>query len=264
MYRSLGILSREEFVIARQSSFLRKMVAPLLAPQKKAVTTIPAASLQSIVISKACDAESGDYYIELQKAGHYIACIGDAMGHGEEAFCLATEMKRILNIALRSAIDENPGYLLKYCNFLFHLTNCSGRNFYDRTSDLAILDLDTSSMVLKYSSAKINIILVRNGNAVRLKKNKCSVGDKESRFDVVCHTVQLKKGDRIFAYTDGVPDQFGGPKNKRLKNKGLEGMLLGILEQNPHSFESALSIELDRWKAGTEQTDDMTLLSVSV
>jgi serine phosphatase RsbU (regulator of sigma subunit) len=266
MYKVATALDlKEEAVLVKSSSFFRKLVNNTKLQLLPESTTHTSGTPYSFVISKPYEHMSGDFFHTVLKGNRYVVCLGDAMGHGEEANGMAVEMRRILDIVLKNIGVESPGYMLKYCNFLFNLTNCGRRNYYNKTSDLAICEFNTEKRTLTYSSAKIGIVLVRDGKATRLKNDRCVIGcSTERKFSVKCHSVQLEKGDMIYLYSDGAPDQFGGAKNKRLGNKNLAKLLEELKGQQVSEIQMQLQQKLRLWQEGMEQTDDMTIIGISI
>ena len=45
------------------------------------------------------------------------------------------------------------------------------------------------------------------------------IGKSDKTQSFTSHKVTFQKGDMIYFYTDGYPDQFGGPKGKKFKIK---------------------------------------------
>ncbi|MBK6523135.1 MAG: SpoIIE family protein phosphatase [Sphingobacteriaceae bacterium] len=75
---------------------------------------------------------------------------------------------------------------------------------------------------------------------------------------------QLKKGDRIYLFTDGFADQFGGPKGKKFKYKQLQGLLAVIAEEPMTQQFKILSNTFDTWKGSLEQVDDVCVIGLKV
>ena len=78
------------------------------------------------------------------------------------------------------------------------------------------------------------------------------------------HTVDLQKGDVVYAITDGFPDQFGGPKGKKFMSKQLKDLLISIAHLPMQEQHEALSNTLNNWKGGLEQVDDVCIIGVKV
>jgi serine phosphatase RsbU (regulator of sigma subunit) len=78
----------------------------------------------------------------------------------------------------------------------------------------------------------------------------------------VNHKVAFNKDDRVYLFTDGFADQFGGEKGKRMMTKNLVKLLnqtasCSIIEQC-----HKLNEHLDKWQGKLEQTDDILLLGM--
>ena len=70
--------------------------------------------------------------------------------------------------------------------------------------------------------------------------------------------------DLIYIFKDGFPNQFGGPKGKKLKYQTFKKILLssahlGMLEQ-----KEMLANTLAQWQREFEQTDDICVIGVRV
>ena len=78
------------------------------------------------------------------------------------------------------------------------------------------------------------------------------------------HWIDLKKGDTFYIFSDGYPDQFGGPNQKKFLSKNFK-RVLGDLQQKSMLEQGA---ELDKifeeWRKDLEQIDDVTVIGVRV
>jgi serine phosphatase RsbU (regulator of sigma subunit) len=74
----------------------------------------------------------------------------------------------------------------------------------------------------------------------------------------------LEKGDRLYLFTDGYADQFGGPKGKKFKYRQLEEVLLSTIHLTLNDQKQALENAFDSWKANHEQVDDVCIIGISV
>ena len=63
-------------------------------------------------------------------------------------------------------------------------------------------------------------------------------------------------------FSDGFPDQFGGPKDKKFMNKKFKVLLQEIQSLSPNEQISRLDTELENWKGDTEQVDDILVIGV--
>ena len=107
--------------------------------------------------------------------------------------------------------------------------------------------------------------IVRENSIIELKPDKMPVGkhDKDSN-SFSEHSLKLNKGDMIFAFTDGMADQFGGAYGKKFMSKNLRE----LLSKNAHLPMKEQRTLLEKafldWIGNLEQIDDITIIGVRV
>lgn len=94
-----------------------------------------------------------------------------------------------------------------------------------------------------------------------LKGDRRSIGGYLKALPFREGHLQLSAGDRLFMFSDGYADQFGGPKNKKMGSKRMRQTLMKhALEGKMSGFDRAF----DDWKGEQEQVDDVTVISVTL
>lgn len=78
------------------------------------------------------------------------------------------------------------------------------------------------------------------------------------------HEFQLQKNDVLYTLTDGLPDQFGGPKGKKFMYKQLKELLLSISTLPMIEQKSQIKYALENWMGANEQVDDICLIGVKI
>ncbi|PLX05582.1 MAG: hypothetical protein C0594_07065 [Marinilabiliales bacterium] len=108
----------------------------------------------------------------------------------------------------------------------------------------------------------------------RLKQIKCplpmpiAIYDKMDEFRET--TISLKTGDRLFLFSDGFADQFGGPKGKKFKYKAFKKLLIESSSMEMENQKKQIDSTLKDWmhyvneftKEPFDQIDDITLLGL--
>ncbi|MBL0053328.1 MAG: SpoIIE family protein phosphatase [Bacteroidetes bacterium] len=74
------------------------------------------------------------------------------------------------------------------------------------------------------------------------------VGKGETEESFKTYSINVQEGDVLYLFTDGYPDQFGGPKGKKYKYKQLDELLTSIHELELHSTKEKLLLEFNNWK----------------
>jgi serine phosphatase RsbU (regulator of sigma subunit) len=105
--------------------------------------------------------------------------------------------------------------------------------------------------------------LLRNNQIIEIKADRHSVGYNYGAFrQFTQHTLSLQKKDRIYTFSDGYPDQFGGDKKKKFKNRNLQNLLLAIYNLPAIEQKRLVKLTFDNWKGTEEQVDDVLLMGL--
>lgn len=219
----------------------------------------------SFLIYKAQNVISGDFYkIERNENKHSIV-VGDSMGHGVSASYISilalNTLSRIMPICC-----ESPEKILSTVNAeLNTITHYGNGQKLMETADMIASYLDKNTMKLTYASAKMRSFLIRNGEVIVLERDKCTIGETaESSFEITRRTVDIYSGDAYYIISDGVIDQFGGLKDKRIGFKKITDILLEIQNYPMPMQKAIIEDKLSQWQGGNEQTDDITFLGFKI
>ena len=106
--------------------------------------------------------------------------------------------------------------------------------------------------------------MIRDNETLQLKCNKMPVGKgvKTDSFDTF--VLNHQKNDSLYLFTDGYPDQFGGPKGKKFKYKQLEDLLLQNNSLSLNSQKENLIENFEKWKGNLEQVDDVCIIGIKL
>jgi len=74
--------------------------------------------------------------------------------------------------------------------------------------------------------------------------------------------IGIKKGDVLYLFTDGYADQFGGPRQKKMKPSVFRKILLEISTM-PMDKQSQLLLDAHtEWRGDECQVDDITIMGI--
>ena len=76
------------------------------------------------------------------------------------------------------------------------------------------------------------------------------------------HYIDLEDDDRIYLFSDGFPDQFGGPKGKKFMYRRFKHLLLTIHESPMKQQMKFLKETLKLWMGETGQVDDIQVIGM--
>ena len=133
-------------------------------------------------------------------------------------------------------------------NDAMELTVCV---FNDKTNEMA------------YACAGSRFLIFENGAFTMFKGDNKHAGDVYEDFiSYNTHFTSFKSDINLLLFTDGFQDQFGGARDKKFSFRRL----LELFEENIQlpllSQQGLISETFDKWIGDTEQTDDVTVVSV--
>ena len=200
----------------------------------------------------------GDFYDFFFVGHHRFAfLIADVSGKGIPAALFMSTAKMTLQNSLRDFRSLPEAVQMANENLC---TNNEAGMFV--TAWIGMLDLN--DMSLKYVSAGHNPpIMVHDGKAeyMSFKKSFILAGMEGTAYNE--NTIQLSKGDVIYLYTDGVSEAsdknnelFGEERLLKCLNKARDG--------SPDDIIRAVNKDVDKFVAGYEQFDDITMLAIKI
>jgi serine phosphatase RsbU (regulator of sigma subunit) len=131
--------------------------------------------------------------------------------------------------------------------------------------DIALCVWNKMDNTLEFAGANNSLYIVREGKLTELAGDKMPIGKFVTEETVfVSQTVQLQKGDSLYLCTDGLPDQFGGPKAKKFKYRQLEELLVEVSALSPQEQKEKIDQVFLDWKGKQEQMDDVSLIGLRV
>lgn len=220
----------------------------------------------SFVFYQPKDIVSGDFYWVEQVNDEIIFSVIDCTGHGVPgAFVSLIAYNMINKVVLENQIT-NPAEILKQMDVLMQsLFEQSEEKIRDGV-DMGICTLNTKTNELNFSGAFHSLFICNDEELTEIKGNRESIGFSiyRNKKEFINHKVNLKQGDTIYLSTDGLPDQFGGIKGKKLKWKGLKEQLCLWQKIPIANQKDTIKTFFYSWKNDLEQLDDVCILGVRI
>jgi len=196
----------------------------------------------------------GDFYnYFLIDDDHLCILIADVSGKGIPGamFMMAAQ------IILRNngTSGKSPAEIMEATNDLI----CSN-NKQDMfvTIWLGILEISTGKLIASNAGHEYPTICRKDGQFELFKDEHSMIVGGIEGLKYKEYEIQLKPGDRIFVYTDGVPEATDASNNMF----GLDRMLEALNEgaETPVAVLKNVREAVDAFAAGAEQFDDLTML----
>jgi sigma-B regulation protein RsbU (phosphoserine phosphatase) len=175
-------------------------------------------------------------------------------------------------VAVTSWIVSNPQILSQapkktasqINDFICTLLKKDTRDSVSESIDMAVAKIDLDAKILRLTSAKTRVIILRQGELILTMQDKTSIGDTSyNSATSTSQVISLEDGDRVIFLTDGMVDQldqdgkrFGTANFKTILRKSA---LLPLEQQRNYIRE-----QIEKFRGDTAQTDDMTLLMIEI
>jgi serine phosphatase RsbU (regulator of sigma subunit) len=210
---------------------------------------------------------SGDFYwLHTYNEFLYFAVI-DCTGHGVPGALLTMLAYNAINKAVIEKGLVDPTAILDSMNLDVKLAlKQNTNNPIQDSMEVGLASLNTLTNEVLFAGANISLTYIQNNELKFASAGKCSVGSvQDGNISLPkTHSLKLNKGDSFYLYSDGFPDQFGGPKAKKFKYKQLEELLLSITSESMEVQQKKLNEVFENWKGNLEQVDDVCLIGVKV
>jgi len=231
---------------------LSQLVQRSLLPQRVPSIT----GFDIAAFSRPAQIVSGDYFDFLQfKNGTYGLVVADVSGHGVSAGMVMTS----LQMAFQTLTSENssPSAVLDRINHIY-LHNVNFTNFVT----VFFASLDPNTRVLSYANAGHNPPLVyrpETDKMIWLKPTGAAVGLME-HFNLQPAKFQLKTGDILLLYTDGVTEAYDPQGNEQFGFNRLAGVIQHNKDLPADGLTNKIRETLTNYTQGALLEDDVTLV----
>lgn len=208
---------------------------------------------------------SGDYYWIREMNGLIYVAVVDCTGHGVPGAFMSLISSNILNEAAN--MEENSAskmleFLRKEINL--RLSQNSTGQINDGL-DIALICYDKEKQTIEYVNANRPLYIISNDELITLTSENVNIGGYADFESVIpAKILSVKPGDRIFMFTDGITDQFGGERNKKYNPARLRQFLLMNNHLMLAELKTKLSDEISDWQRHYEQTDDILVLGLKI
>ncbi len=214
------------------------------------------------------DIVSGDFYwFDKLDDDRFILVCADSTGHGVPgAFMSMIGSTLLQDIVSRQRISKPSEILTMLDKQIFATLN---QNLEVGVSndgmDVVVCEFTLKNRHIRFASAMRPVILVMGGEIYYIKGNRASVGGQtalEKYFDD--QEYYLNDGDTVYMFSDGLPDQFGGPDGKKMKIARLKSLIRDVSGFPIARQEEEFMKFYKEWKGNYDQVDDILFMGVRI
>ena len=215
------------------------------------------------ILYKPKDIVAGDFYWLEIKNGKTLFAVADCTGHGVPGAMISVVCNNGLNRSVREHNLTDPGKILdKTREIVIEEFSKSGEEEMADGMDISLCSIDGFKM--QWAGANNPLWIIRKGELLETLPNRQPIGNYPFPEPFITHETTLEKEDKLYLFSDGFADQFGGIKGKKYKVKNLKKLLISISHNPMNEQQRILNTVFEEWRSDLEQIDDICILGLKI
>ena len=228
--------------------------------------TISSVFRENFVFYQPKEIIGGDFYYLKNFGDKIIFIVGDCTGHGVPGAMMSMMSVNILKNIIETKGLKKPGLILE------SLVKQFGAAFRNEDSTSTIQDgleisvcmFDKSENQLYYSGAGARMFLFINNKLIKLRGTSIGINSSTSIDEVFTeHKFDVSSGFKVYLFSDGIVDQFGGTSGKKFTTKRLENLINSCVQHRMETQKDIFQNSINDWMGKEEQIDDILLMGLS-
>ncbi|MBN4072522.1 SpoIIE family protein phosphatase [Crocinitomix catalasitica] len=266
--RTLKIKKQKEKIEHHQTeildsiSYAKRIQEAILPPDE----TVKQMLEESFVLYRPKDIVAGDFYWIEQVGDEIFIAAADCTGHGVPGAMVSVVCSNALNNTVLQEGVMDPGRILDRVTELVVEQFKKGNERVKDGMDICLCRWNKKKGDLIFAGAHNPLWKVKKESQEieEYKASKQPVGEFEAMIPFKSEQVHIEKGDRIYLFSDGFADQFGGPKGKKLKTANFKKLICSIQQLSLKDQKEKLNAAFEEWKGELEQLDDVCVIGVEI
>jgi len=221
---------------------------------------------QSFIYYRPKDIVSGDFYWFNHKKDLSVIAAVDCTGHGVPGAFMSLIGYTLLNQIVGEKEEFRPSKILTLLDEGVKEAlrqKEEGAETMDGM-DMGLATIDRRRQEVRYGGALRPLFVYRNGELEEFEGSRFSIGGyqipRPHLYDD--HMIKMKTGDTLYMFSDGLTDQFGGPRCKKFTKKRVKELLSECSNMPIEQQHDWVAKNMEEWKGNVEQTDDIMLIGV--
>jgi serine phosphatase RsbU (regulator of sigma subunit) len=214
------------------------------------------------------DIVSGDFYWYAKVGEKIVIIAADCTGHGVPgAFMSILSISYLNEVVSKDRITKPSDILETLRNYIICTLNQELRDgeelkTYDGI-DMSVVTYTPSRKKLEFAGAYNPLYLIRHKQLFEYKADRMPVGLYSSESTTFnSQQIEIKDDDQIYLFSDGIPDQFGGPNNKKFMVRKFKNLLVKNADKSLLAQKEAIHKTISEWQNDTEQIDDILVMGI--
>ena len=219
---------------------------------------------ESFIYYKSRDTVSGDFPWFVQQGDDIFIAAVDCTGHGVPGALISLIGYFLLNDIVKSRGITEPGVILDQLDE--GVTQTLRQDSEDAKTkdgmDIALCRINKNQV--QYAGAHRSLYFMQQGELIEIKGDKFPIGGGiyKNQTNFTTHMIEVKKDDGVYFCSDGFPDQFGGPDNRKFGPKRTRSLI-----QEQHTLPMTqvyknFANTWENWRGDERQTDDVLMIGI--
>ncbi|MCD6366890.1 MAG: tetratricopeptide repeat protein, partial [Bacteroidales bacterium] len=242
---------------------------------------------EHFIIFRPHSVVSGDFYWATKTEEWMVITVADCTGHGVPgAFMSMLGISFLNEIVRKKDVTNSADVLNNLRESIIEALKQTGEQGTQLTAD-AVKDGMDMSIIAIHKDRK-RALWAGAHNPLWIIRQNCDLDVFDDKADMIesikgdsmpvaihvimndftNHEIELHKGDKLYLFSDGFPDQFGGPKGKKFKYKAFKKLIAETSVLTMKEQGERLENELDNWMnyegQKYEQIDDVTVVGIKI
>lgn len=281
--RAFTQINKQNEDINKSINYAQRIQDAMLPPSNSLKKFLP----ESFIFFKPRNVVSGDFYFFSETKSGFKK--GTSLVHSEEQIKLKIEKGEIDDFIV-SAVDCTghgvPGAFMSLIGYnliseilsrdiievdqILNELHKGVRNALKQEQtenkdgmDMAFCRVRLKDNEVDFSGAKNPLVYIQHNELVQIKGDRFAIGgaQKEEERTFTKHTVKINQPTYFYIFSDGFPDQFGGPAGEKYMIKLFKDFLLEIHDKPFDEQEKLLEKRLNEWMGKNyTQVDDILVI----
>jgi len=277
MFNRWRITQKQKLIIEKQKekivdsiTYAQLIQQSILLEESEIQKLLP----DSFIYFQPKDIVSGDFYWCSKINNKIIMAAVDCTGHGVPGAFMSMIGNTLLNQIVNEKQITTPSEILQFLNL--GVTEALHQKKEGALSndgmDIAICCIDYSTDQIQYAGAQNPLYIVANNEITVINADMQSIGGdeliskkkKSAIAQYTNHIIQIKKDMRIFLFSDGYMDQFGGKDRKKFGVQKFKELLLNNQQLSMQQQKEVIAKAHQDWKGNTAQIDDILVIGLKL
>jgi tetratricopeptide (TPR) repeat protein len=287
--------------ITSSINYAKRIQEALLGEKEHVTPDLP----PHFVLLKPQATVSGDFHWGFKKENYWYVAVADCTGHGVPGGFLTMLGSAFLNEITSKPGQIQPAEILNQLRQRFikelgegEVPKQGGMRMRDGM-DISLLRLNLKTKEAQWAGANNSLYVVsgsefgvsgskwkvfnakdnnpklqtqnkkhetRNTKLYELPPDKQPISYMQGPKPFTNHEIELQEGDTLYLFSDGYPDQFGGPIGKKFMYRRFKEVLCKIHDKEMDQQKQHLDRTIEDWMAQNdeEQIDDICILGVKI